>query len=95
MDSSTANLLAGSFPIDVIYGWILLQPYFREFPVLTANSLWLDFIETMFYRSVCFKCNRVDPDQMPPSAASDLCLHCLPMSYLGSARRKLVNVFWW
>ena len=24
--------------------------------------------------------NSVDPDQMPHSAASDLCLHCLPIA---------------
>ena len=30
--------------------------------------------------SVC-NANSVDPDQTPRSAASDLCLHCLPMSF--------------
>ena len=29
-----------------------------------------------------FNANCVDPDQMPHSAASDLDLHCLPMSLL-------------
>ena len=33
-----------------------------------------------------FHANRVDPDQTPPSAASDLGLHCLPMSHLWDAR---------
>ena len=28
----------------------------------------------------------VDPDQTPPSAASDLGLHCLPLSLLWGAR---------
>ena len=28
--------------------------------------------------------NSVDPDQTPRSAASDLGLHCLPMSHLGT-----------
>ena len=35
--------------------------------------------------------NNVDPDQMPCSVASDLGLHCLPMSLLGDARLKLVK----
>ena len=34
--------------------------------------------------------NSVDPDQMPLSAASDLGLHCLPMSHLWDARHKWV-----
>ena len=37
--------------------------------------------------------NSVDPDQMPHSAASDLGLHCLPMSLLWDARLKWVNLF--
>ena len=35
--------------------------------------------------------NNVDPDQTPRSAASDLGLHCLPMSLLRDAWYKLVN----
>ena len=35
-----------------------------------------------------FKANRVDPDQTPRSAASDLGLHCLPMSLLRGASHK-------
>ena len=35
--------------------------------------------------------NSVDPDQTPRSAASDLGLHCLPMSNLWDARHKWVN----
>ena len=36
--------------------------------------------------------NSVDSDQTPRSAASDLGLHCLPMSHLWDARHKWVNV---
>ena len=32
-----------------------------------------------------------DPDQMPLSVASYLCLHCLPMSHFWDARYKLVK----
>ena len=30
-----------------------------------------------------FNANNVDPDQMPHSVASDLGLHCLPVTYFG------------
>ena len=36
--------------------------------------------------------NNVDPDQMPHSAASDLVLHCLPMSLLWDAWHIWVKV---
>ena len=36
--------------------------------------------------------NSEDPDQTPRSAASDLGLHCLPVSLLWDARHKLVSV---
>ena len=36
--------------------------------------------------------NSVEPDQMPHSAASDLGLHCLPVSHLWDARVKWVNL---
>ena len=35
--------------------------------------------------------NREDPDQMPHSAASDLGLHCLPVTLLGVFRLQWVN----
>ena len=37
-----------------------------------------------------FTANSVDPDQMPHSVASDLGLHCLPMSLLWDVRHKWV-----
>ena len=36
--------------------------------------------------------NSVDHDQTPPSAASDLDLHCLPMSHKKDARLIWVNM---
>ena len=36
--------------------------------------------------------NSVDPDQMPHSVASDLGLHCLPVSHLWDARHKWVKM---
>ena len=38
-----------------------------------------------------FYVNSVDPDQMPHSVASDLGLHCLPMSLLWDTRLKWVK----
>ena len=38
-----------------------------------------------------FSANSVDPDQTPCSSASDLRLHCLPMSLLWEARHKWVK----
>ena len=35
--------------------------------------------------------NNEDPDQTPPSAASDLGLHCLPFTLLGVFRLQWVN----
>ena len=35
--------------------------------------------------------NSVDPDQTPHSAASDLGVHCLPVSHLWDARHKWVK----
>ena len=35
--------------------------------------------------------NSVDPDQTPQNAASDLGLHCLPMSLLWDTRHKRVK----
>ena len=38
------------------------------------------------------KANSVDPDQGPRSAASDLHLHCLPVTLFGVSRLNWVNV---
>ena len=35
--------------------------------------------------------NRGDPDQMPHFAASDLSLHCLPITLLGASRLQWVK----
>ena len=48
----------------------------------------VSFIITMFIESPVFNANSPDPDQTPPSAASDLGLDCLPVSHLWDARHK-------
>ena len=45
----------------------------------------------MFYRIFVFNLNSEDPDQTPRTAASDLGLHCLPMSLLWDARYNWVK----
>ena len=37
--------------------------------------------------------NGGDPDQTPHYAASDLCLHCLPITLLGVSRLQWVEAY--
>ena len=37
--------------------------------------------------------NSADPDQMPHSVASDLGLHCLPITLLGVSKTTFVHSF--
>ena len=54
--------------------------------------MWVSvFIVTMFYSNSVINANRVEPNQTPRSAASDMGLHCLPVSILGDARHKWIN----
>ena len=39
--------------------------------------------------------NSGDPDQTPHSAASDLGLHCLPVTLLRVSRLQWLNIWWW
>ena len=57
-------------------------------PISIRRGVWLVFIIT----NSVFNANSVDSDQMTHSAASDLCLHCLPMSLLWDTRLKWVNI---
>ena len=43
----------------------------------------------MFCRISKLNANSVDPDQTPRSAASYLCLHCLPVSLLWDVTHKI------
>ena len=62
------------------------------FPVHWASDHFI--IITMFcsVEIPVFNSNSVDSDQTLRSAASELDLHCLPMSLLWDARYKLVNI---
>ena len=48
---------------------------------------------TMFIEIPEFNANSVDPNQTSRSAASDLGLHCLPMSPKWDAKLKWVKLF--
>ena len=48
-----------------------------------------------FIEITVFNANRVDPDQTPRSAASDLGLHCLPMSILCDASLTWLKASGW
>ena len=48
--------------------------------ISNIRGVWLAFITSMFIEIPVFNANSVDPDQTPHSAASNLSLHCLPMS---------------
>ena len=50
--------------------------------IFNIMGVWVVFIKPCFTEIPVFNANSVDPDQTPHSAASDLGLHCLPMSLL-------------
>ena len=51
-----------------------------ERSVSYINGVWLVLLLPCFVIILELNANRVDPDQTPHVAASDLGLHCLPMS---------------
>ena len=63
----------------------------HKISISSKMCVWLVFINTMVYRNSCTLCKQCRPDQMPHSVASDLGLHCLPMSPLRDARLKWVK----
>ena len=60
-----------------------------QYPV--KKGFWSVLLLPWFTEIPVLNANSVDPDQTPRSAASDLGLHCLPMSRLWDARLKWVN----
>ena len=61
--------------------------------ISSLRGIWSVFFLVLpcFIKMLVINANRVDPDQTPQNAASDLGLHCLPMSHLWDARHKWVN----
>ena len=56
--------------------------------ISNRRSVWLVLMITIFVEFLVFNSKSVEPNQTPRSAASDLYLHCLPMSLLWDARIK-------
>ena len=61
------------------------------FPIDRMSGCFLLCVLLCLIEIPVFSANTVDPDQTPRSAASDLGLHCLPMSLLWDTRHKWVN----
>ena len=56
------------------------------------RGVWLVLLLSCFVEISEINANRVDPDQTPRSAASDLGLHCLSVSHLLDDRLELVKL---
>ena len=59
--------------------------------ISNRKGVWLVLLLKCFIEKSIFNATSVDPDQTPRSSASDLVLHCLPMSLLWDARHKWVK----
>ena len=60
--------------------------------ISNSRGIWFVFSVLSFIIEIhVLNANSVDPDQMPHSVASDLGLHCLPMSLLWDTRHKWVK----
>ena len=68
---------------------ILSHPYQLDESIFHLRDVWCIF----FFFIIFLWAKSVDPDQTPRSAASDLGLHCLPMSQKWDARRIWVKAF--
>ena len=53
-----------------------------NFVILGMSGLFYCFYFFFFFDEKILLANNVDPDQMPHDVASDLGLHCLPMTLL-------------
>ena len=62
-------------------GLVYLKSLTSPFPI--KKSVWLTFIITIFLEISVFNANRVDPDQTPRSAASDLDLSVCQCPFYG------------
>ena len=72
-------------------GFFYLNSFDRSISYI--RGVQLAFIITAFYRNSLSVANSVDLDQTPHSAASDLGLHCFPMSLLWALVLNGLNKF--
>ena len=62
-----------------------------DWSIPNRRVVWVIFIFTIFIEIPVSNAKRVDPYQTPRFPASDLRLHCLPISLLWDAWHKWVN----
>ena len=62
--------------------------YLKSLDRAITNRRGVQLLLPCFIEMPIFNANSVDPDQTPHSVASDLGLHCLPMSHFWDARHK-------
>ena len=63
-----------------------IHPYQLEESISNFRAVWGTFSFLFCFESILVLTNNEDPDQMPHFVASDLGLHCLPMSQKWDAR---------
>ena len=68
--------------------WLLLRNYLGR-SISNEKDVWVVLIP-YFIEIISFNANSWDANQTPHSAASDLGLHCLSISFLWDAMLKLV-----
>ena len=64
----------------IIYWWTLPLPNVGRV-ILSFQGCRVYFIAFILFLMEILLANNVDPDQMPHNVASDLGLHCLPMTF--------------
>ena len=94
---TSATLIFRGTDISKCYRGPLGIRYNESRPYLSHPfAKWKDFFFYQLMENSCtfvFNANSVDQDQRLRSAASDLGLHCLPMSLLWNVRLKWFNSF--
>ena len=64
----------------------ILINWLSPFPILWVPHQVCFFSFLFYFQKIFLLANSEDPDKMPHSAASDLGLHCLPMSQKRDSR---------
>ena len=70
----------------------LFHPYQMDESISSFKGVWCTFSFLFCFEWIFLLANSEDPEQTPRSAASDLGLHCLPMSQKWDARLIWVNL---
>ena len=60
--------------------------------ISSRRNVWIIFLLLLCFKEIpAFNANSAGPDQTPQNVASDLGLHCLPLSLLRDARFKWID----